>query len=41
MQIKDNFDSIAAEVAKNFREDDDMKPMVEILQTTVMFPVYY
>lgn len=35
MQIKDNFDDIAAEVAKNFKEDDDLKAIVEALQMTV------
>lgn len=40
MQIKDNFDSIADEVAKRFTDDDNLKAVVEALQTSVMFSVY-
>lgn len=41
MQVKDNFQTIAADVAKSIKEDKDLKGMLEALQASVMFSLYY
>lgn len=41
LQVKENFQTVAAEVSKSIMEDNDFKETLDALQKSVMFSVYY